>query len=111
VQLLQMQHAGELPALRTTSTLPALSAAAEAEVIGRHDADVLASAWRLVSRVRNAVMLVRARPSDSLPREPRERSGVAYVCGYGADGAEAMVDDYLRTTRRARAVVDRVFWD
>jgi glutamate-ammonia-ligase adenylyltransferase len=111
VQLLQMQHAGELPGLRTTSTLPALSAAAEAEVIGRHDADVLASAWRLVSRVRNAVMLVRARPSDSLPREPRERSGVAYVCGYGADGAEAMVDDYLRTTRRARAVVDRVFWD
>jgi [glutamine synthetase] adenylyltransferase / [glutamine synthetase]-adenylyl-L-tyrosine phosphorylase len=71
---------------------------------------VLANAWRLVSRVRNAVMLVRGRPSDSLPREPRERSGVAYVCGYGADGAERMLDDYLRVTRRARAVVDHVFW-
>jgi [glutamine synthetase] adenylyltransferase / [glutamine synthetase]-adenylyl-L-tyrosine phosphorylase len=110
VQLLQMQHAAEVPGLRTTSTLPALQACAEADLLEQEDAEVLADAWRLVSRVRNAVMLVRARPSDSLPREPRERSGVAYVCGYGAEGAEAMLDDYLRTTRRARAVVDRVFW-
>jgi [glutamine synthetase] adenylyltransferase / [glutamine synthetase]-adenylyl-L-tyrosine phosphorylase len=111
VQLLQMRHAADVPALRTTGTLQALSASVEEDLIDADDAEVLARAWRLVSRVRNAVMLVRAGPSDSLPREPRERSGVAYVCGYGADGAEAMVDDYLRTTRRARAVVDRVFWD
>jgi len=111
VQLLQMRHAGQVPELRTTGTLQALAAAAQAGLLDEDDADVLASAWRLVSRVRNAMMLVRARPSDSLPREPRERSGVAYVCGYGADGAEEMVDDYLRATRRARAVVDHVFWD
>ncbi len=111
VQLLQMQHAGAVPELRTTGTLQALEAAATAGLIDEDDADVLAGAWRLVSRVRNAMMLVRARPSDSLPREPRERSGVAYVCGYGADGAEQLVDDYLRVTRRARAVVDHVFWD
>jgi [glutamine synthetase] adenylyltransferase / [glutamine synthetase]-adenylyl-L-tyrosine phosphorylase len=111
VQLLQMQHAGRAPELRTTGTLQALEAAARAGLLDEDDAHVLATAWRLVSRVRNAMMLVRARPSDSLPREPRERSGVAYVCGYGADGAEALLDDYLRVTRRARAVVDHVFWD
>ena len=106
-----MQHAGQVPELRTTGTLQALEAAARAGLLDEDDADVLATAWRLVSRVRNAMMLVRARPSDSLPREPRERSGVAYVCGYRADGAEELVDDYLRVTRRARAVVDHVFWD
>jgi glutamate-ammonia-ligase adenylyltransferase len=111
VQLLQMQHAGRVLELRTTGTLQALGAAARAELLDQDDAEVLATAWRLVSRVRNAMMLVRARPSDSLPREPRERSGVAYVCGYGADGAEELVDDYLRATRRARGVVDHVFWD
>jgi len=111
VQLLQMRHAGAVPELRTTGTLQAIDAAAQAGLLDEDDAEVLATAWRLVSRVRNAMMLVRARPSDSLPREPRERSGVAYVCGYGADGAEELVDDYLRTTRRARAVVDHVFWD
>jgi [glutamine synthetase] adenylyltransferase / [glutamine synthetase]-adenylyl-L-tyrosine phosphorylase len=110
VQLLQMRHAADVPELRTTSTLTALEAAARADLVAEDDAEVLANAWRLVSRVRNAVMLVRGRPSDSLPREPRERSGVAYVCGYGADGAERMLDDYLRVTRRARAVVDHVFW-
>jgi [glutamine synthetase] adenylyltransferase / [glutamine synthetase]-adenylyl-L-tyrosine phosphorylase len=111
VQLLQMRHAGTVPGLRTTSTLGALRAGVEADLVDEDDAEVLSRAWRLVSRVRNAMMLVRARPSDSLPREPRERSGVAFVCGYGADGAESMLDDYLRTTRRARAVVDRIFWD
>ncbi|MGH3367035.1 MAG: bifunctional [glutamine synthetase] adenylyltransferase/[glutamine synthetase]-adenylyl-L-tyrosine phosphorylase, partial [Nocardioidaceae bacterium] len=111
VQLLQMQHAGQVEGLRTTRTLPALRAAGEAGLVSGDDVDELSDAWTLVSRVRNAMMLVRARPSDSLPREPRERSGVAYVCGYGADGAEHLVDDYLRITRRARAVVDRVFWD
>jgi [glutamine synthetase] adenylyltransferase / [glutamine synthetase]-adenylyl-L-tyrosine phosphorylase len=111
VQLLQMRHAGDVAGLRTTSTLAALDAAVDADLLSSDDAAALAASWRLVSRVRNAVMLVRARPSDSLPREPRERQGVAYVCGYGADGAEEMVDDYLRVTRRARVVVDRVFWE
>jgi [glutamine synthetase] adenylyltransferase / [glutamine synthetase]-adenylyl-L-tyrosine phosphorylase len=111
VQLLQMRHAAEVAGLRTTSTLGALRAAADDGLLAADDADMLATAWRLVSRVRNAMMLVRGRPSDSLPREPRERSGVAYVCGYGADGAEAMIDEYLRVTRHAHAVVERVFWD
>jgi 2-methylisocitrate lyase-like PEP mutase family enzyme len=31
--------------------------------------------------------------------------------GYGAGRSDEMVNDYLRTTRRARAVVDRVFWE
>jgi glutamate-ammonia-ligase adenylyltransferase len=111
VQLLQMQHAGSVPGLRTTRTLAALRAAASAGLLERSDAEVLVDAWRLVSRVRNAMTLVRTRGPDSLPREPRERSRLAYACGYGSDGAEQLFDDYLRTTRRARTVVDRVFWD
>jgi glutamate-ammonia-ligase adenylyltransferase len=35
---------------------------------------------------------------------------VASLLGYGHDEAEKMLDEYLRTTRRARAVVDRIFW-
>jgi glutamate-ammonia-ligase adenylyltransferase len=54
--------------------------------------------------------LVRGRPSDSLPTHPRDRVGVAYLCGYGADDASTMLDDYQRLARRATAVVDDVFW-
>ncbi len=39
-----------------------------------------------------------------------DRAGVACLLGYGIDGGEHMVDDYLRATRRARQVVERLFW-
>jgi glutamate-ammonia-ligase adenylyltransferase len=110
VQLLQLRHGAVVPGLRTTQTLPALWAAESAGLVARADAQALTQAWRLATRVRNAIVLVRGRPSDSLPRAVRERAGVAYVCGYGVGEAERLVDDYRRTTRRASAVIDRLFW-
>ncbi|RYB90028.1 bifunctional [glutamine synthetase] adenylyltransferase/[glutamine synthetase]-adenylyl-L-tyrosine phosphorylase [Nocardioides oleivorans] len=111
VQLLQMRHAGTVEELRTPQTLPALSAAAEAGLIAADDAATLAEAWRLVSRVRNAVTLVRGKPSDQLPRDATERAAVAGVLGYPQGSSDQMVNDYLRTTRRAHAIVERVFWE
>jgi len=111
VQLLQMRHAGAVEGLRTPQTLPALEAAADVDLISADDAETLAEAWRLVSRVRNAVTLVRGRPSDQLPRDARERAAVAQVLGYPPGASDQMVNDYLRTTRRAHAVVERVFWE
>jgi glutamate-ammonia-ligase adenylyltransferase len=73
--------------------------------------EALRSAWSMASRLRNAIMLVRGRAADSLPRDPREKAAVAQVCGYGPGESDELVNDYLRVTRRARAVVDRVFWD
>jgi len=111
VQLLQLRHAGRLPALRTTGTLPALHAAAAAGLLAAEDSAALAAAWRLATRVRNARMLVRGRPGDQLPRRGRELTGVARAVGYpaGRDPGE-FVDEYLRTARRARAAVERVFY-
>jgi glutamate-ammonia-ligase adenylyltransferase len=111
VQLLQLQHAGELPGLRTPRTLTALAAAAEAGLIEQEDAEWLAHGWRTVSRVRNAVTLVRGRPGDHLPRDTREKAAVASVMGYPPGASAELVNDYLRHTRRTRAVVDRVFWE
>jgi len=111
VQLLQMRHAGKVEGLRTPQTLPALEAAAAAGLIPEADAETLAEAWRLVSRVRNAVTLVRGKPADQLPRDARERAAVARVLGYPQGSSDQMVNDYLRTTRRAHTVVERVFWE
>ncbi|HET8602555.1 MAG TPA: bifunctional [glutamine synthetase] adenylyltransferase/[glutamine synthetase]-adenylyl-L-tyrosine phosphorylase [Marmoricola sp.] len=110
VQLLQMQHAGRVPELRTTRTLDALRAAAEHDLVGEHDAEALAAAWLLASRVRNATVQVRGRITDQLPRDTRERGAVARLLGYEPGESDTMVNDYLRTARQARAVVDRVFW-
>jgi len=111
VQLLQLQHAGRVVGLRTTRTLDALEAAVDADLLSRSDGDQLAAAWRFASALRNAVTQVRGRPEDSLPRDARERAAVAYLRGYAPGQSDKLLDDYLRVSRRARRVVERVFWD
>ncbi len=111
VQLLQLRHAHAVPELRTTSTLGALHAAVEAELVSAEDAADLETAWRLVTRIRNAVVLMRSKPAESMVEQVDDRAGVASLLGYGVDDSERMVDDYLRATRHARAVVERVFWE
>ena len=111
IQLLQMQHAHEFSSLRTTRTLDALRAAVDVHLLKAEDAEQLAAAWSAASRIRNAILLVRGRPADSLPGDIRERAAVAYVCGYQPGESDELVNDYLRVTRRARAIVDGVFWD
>ncbi|MFG3440643.1 bifunctional [glutamine synthetase] adenylyltransferase/[glutamine synthetase]-adenylyl-L-tyrosine phosphorylase [Nonomuraea sp. NPDC047897] len=109
-QLLQLRHAGAVPVLRTTRTLPTLRAAVEAGLLAPGDEEVLEEAWRFASRIRDAVMLVRGRPGDSVPADTRERLLVARALGYPPDGSEDFLDDYRRVTRRARQVVERVFY-
>ena len=110
IQLLQMRYAGELPSLRTPRTLTAVAAAREAGLLAEHDADILTEAWRMVSRVRNAVTLARGRSADQLPDDVRERMAVARILDYPVGRTEELVNDYLRVTRLARGVVERVFW-
>lgn len=110
VQMLQLQHACAFPALRTSQTIVALRAARDAGVIAPLDAGHLESAWLLASRIRNAIMLVRGRGSDSMPTDVRELAAVAELLGYGPGESSHLQADYLRVTRRARNVVDRIFW-
>ncbi|MBB4930787.1 glutamate-ammonia-ligase adenylyltransferase [Lipingzhangella halophila] len=116
VQLTQMRHAHEIPALRTTGTLGALRVATEEELITAEDAEVLRAAWRLASRVRGAIMLVRGKGGDSIPTDLRERAALAGALGYRSDDESEgpsgrLLQDYRRATRRARAVMERLFYD
>lgn len=110
VQLLQLQHAGKHPELRTTSTVQALEAAARLGLLAREDADLLAQAWRLASRIRSANVIWSGKASDLLPSSRRDLEAVARWCGYEPDRAAALEEDYLRVSRRARAVFERVFY-
>lgn len=110
VQLMQMQHGWAEPGLRTTRTREALAAAAAAGLIPTEEAQTLDEAWVLASRVRNAVMLVRGRPGDTFPSNPRELTAVGRYLGYEPGHVGDMLDDYRRITRRARAVVDERFY-
>lgn len=110
VQLLQMQHGWVVPGLRTTRTRTALAAAHAAELISTEDAQTLDEAWVLASRVRNAVMLVRGRAGDTFPSDGRELAAMARYLGYETGHVGDMLDDYRRATRRARGVMEVLFY-
>ncbi|MFC9943487.1 bifunctional [glutamine synthetase] adenylyltransferase/[glutamine synthetase]-adenylyl-L-tyrosine phosphorylase [Streptomyces pratensis] len=110
VQLMQMQHGWVEPGLRTPRTREALAAACAAGLIPAEEAQTLDEAWVLASRVRNAVMLVRGRPGDTFPSNPREMTAVGRYLGYEPGHVGDMLDDYRRITRRARAVVEERFY-
>jgi glutamate-ammonia-ligase adenylyltransferase len=112
VQLLQLDHGHDVAGLRTTETLGALDAARTARLLSADQADTLAAAWRFATRIRNALMLVRDKPADQLPTLGTDLVAVSRVLGYppGSDPGQ-LVDDYRRTARRARRVVEAVFYD
>jgi glutamate-ammonia-ligase adenylyltransferase len=110
VQLLQLQHAGKHQELRTTSTIGALEAATRAGLLDGEDAELLAAAWRLASRIRSANVIWSGKASDLLPSSRRDLEAVARWCGYEPGQAAVLEEDYLRVSRRARAVFERVFY-
>ncbi len=111
VQLLQLAHAHSVEGLRTTQTIPALRAAAAADLIPPADAEALEAAWRLATHARNAIMLVLDKAQDQLPHQGAALVGVGRALGYppGFDPGQ-VIDDYRRTARRARRVVERIFY-
>ncbi|HSN43154.1 MAG TPA: bifunctional glutamine-synthetase adenylyltransferase/deadenyltransferase, partial [Propionibacteriaceae bacterium] len=110
IQLLQLQHGYEVPGLRTTSTLDALAAARDAGLVVATDAAALESAWRLASRLRNAIMLTRGRASDVIPTDARDASAIAHLLGHEPASASMLVEEWRKAARRASAVVGRLFW-
>jgi glutamate-ammonia-ligase adenylyltransferase len=111
VQLLQLQHAAGAPQLQVASTVDALAALGDAGLLDADQLEALRGAWELATRARNAIFLVRGRASDQLPRPGLELAGVARACGYGADTDPGQfLDDYRRTTRHARSVVEQLFY-
>jgi glutamate-ammonia-ligase adenylyltransferase len=110
VQLFQMQHGNEHPAIRTPKTLEALDAMVAENLIAEHDARVLSEAWLLASRLRSASVLWANKRSDVIPTDRRQLAGMARILEYPRGSATQLEDDYLAFTRRARSVYERLFY-
>ena len=128
VQLLQLRHGHAVAGLRTTRTLAALDAAVAAGLVDASDAAALRASWNFAGRIRNAIMLVRGRPGDTFPAKHDELTAIARLLGYkpteavhehgGQNGASswsdtpaaALEEDYRRTARKARKVMDHLFY-
>ena len=111
VQLIQLQHAHKVEGLRTTSTLEALDAAVQANLVTAEDAEVLRDAWLLATKIRGGNVLRGVRQSDLLPTLRDALEAVARWSGYTPGSARQLEEDYLRVTRNARKVYERLFFE
>lgn len=110
VQLIQLQNGATHPELRTVSTLRALAAAAEHELIDPEDARHLEESWRYASGVRSALKLWNGRSSDTLPTDWQELEGIASVFGMPEQHTSALEERWFAVSRRSRAVFEREFF-
>jgi glutamate-ammonia-ligase adenylyltransferase len=110
VQLLQLQHGARHPDIRPTSTFEAMHQLRAAALLNPGDADALEDAYRFCERARNALYLLTGKPGDALPTDGREATRLARLMGYVHRPQASLRDDYRRVTRRARRVVERVFY-
>jgi len=110
IQLLQLNHGNEFPELQTTQTLQAIEAAQQATLMTNRDSVILTEAWTLASEVRNAIVLVKGKSSDVLPIDITDLAAIAYMMGYSRSRLGQLEQDYLRATRKARGVTERIFY-
>ncbi|HIW92850.1 MAG TPA: bifunctional [glutamine synthetase] adenylyltransferase/[glutamine synthetase]-adenylyl-L-tyrosine phosphorylase [Candidatus Corynebacterium avicola] len=110
VQLLTMQHSHQINNLHNTSTLEVLEEIRVAGLLSEADVETLREAWLTATRARNAIILVNAKRRDQLPAPGPLLGQIAAAANWGSEDSQGFLDDYLKTTRRARKVIDRVFW-
>jgi [glutamine synthetase] adenylyltransferase / [glutamine synthetase]-adenylyl-L-tyrosine phosphorylase len=101
-QLLQLRHG-----VTGTATVAALESLAAAGALDRADVDTLIEAYRFCEGTRNRWYLVNSSPGDSLPSQPNELLWLARSLG---TTPTELREHYRRVTRRARRVVERVFY-
>jgi glutamate-ammonia-ligase adenylyltransferase len=102
VQLLQLQHQVAAP-----GTLGALEALIAAGAVSAADAAVLGEAYRFCEQTRNRWFLVNGSPSDSLPATGARLTHLARSLD---TTPTELREEYRRRTRRARAVMERLFY-
>jgi [glutamine synthetase] adenylyltransferase / [glutamine synthetase]-adenylyl-L-tyrosine phosphorylase len=90
--------------------MTALEALEAVGLLEPDDADALRESFWFCSAARNARYLVTGSERESLPTDLNEAEHLARLLGYLERPQATLRDDYRRVTRRARQVVDRVFY-
>src|SRR5262249_47197210 len=113
VQIIQIQQAPRMPGIRISNTLRALSALCSARLLDNTEADTLASAYCLLTRLRNALWLQTGAGQDVLPADPWRRRALALRFGYRdglhASAEERLWDDIHAQMREVRLLFEQRF--
>ena len=106
-QMLQLKHGRRNPRVRTPSTLGALEALRRAEALSAEDCEFFTSSYRFLRTVESRLQLMNSTARDRLPDDPTELAKLAHLLG--APSADAVLEDFNRSTHETRLRFDRIF--
>ncbi|MGQ0520076.1 MAG: bifunctional [glutamine synthetase] adenylyltransferase/[glutamine synthetase]-adenylyl-L-tyrosine phosphorylase [Actinomycetota bacterium] len=105
VQLLQLVHGRQDPALRSPTTLVALRELADAGYVDREDADALEGAYRFLRTVEHRLQLVEGQQVHAVPTDAGARAHLARVMGHRDDAGATALGHFDAELRRHQATV------
>lgn len=104
VQLLQLKHGPDNPALRVPNTIDALAALHAAGHLHSEDFEALTGGYRFLRAIKSRMRLMDASNRNDMTQDPIELARLAHAMGY-ADGRE-LAAEVERTMRRLRQRFD-----
>jgi glutamate-ammonia-ligase adenylyltransferase len=112
VQMLQLRHGHEHPAIRARATMPAIAELAAAGLLSAAEARTLAEGHAFLRAVENHLRLERDQPVEVTEGDPAALLALARRLGYGGTDAEAVAAlraDHARHGDAIRDLYDRHF--
>ncbi len=103
VQTLQFMHGAHHPFLQETSTLKALGAIAQLELLPAVQVQALDHAYRFLRQVEHRLQIEAERQTHSIPDDPRKRERLARSLGF------VSADQFLGELHRANDLVREIF--
>lgn len=110
VELYCLRYGGDNPELRSGSTLERLRRLSRLGIVPEEDALRLEESYVFCSHIRNRIFLIKGHQHDTIPQRPEEVVVLAESLGYLGHPRSHFLEDYRRTTRRARASFERLFY-
>ena len=110
VQMIQLHHGANVPALRVPGTLDALTAARSADLLEDLDGARMDETYRFLMRLRNRMFMMDGRPNDVLPTKTEDLDALGIALGYRQQPRQELEEEYLRHTRRARRIAERLIF-
>jgi glutamate-ammonia-ligase adenylyltransferase len=107
VQMLQLKHGRNNPAVRLPNTLAALAALRDAHLLDPEDFQAFDTGYRFLRTIESRLRLMKSAARDTLPDDSTELAKLARLLHYPS--AESLLADYLTHTQAIRRRFDSIF--
>jgi glutamate-ammonia-ligase adenylyltransferase len=110
VQVMQLRFGHSVSDLMTTSTRGALEAARDAELLSVEEATWLEEAYSFLAKARNRLFFMAGKPVDAFPTRPEDLESLGIALGFADAPRQEVEEEFLRVTRRARKIAEKMIY-